>query len=271
MALVTGGNGGIGLETCRGLLERGAEVVMACRDEAKALVACERLREDLGADARVEPLRLDLGDLESVARATEALGARDLDLVVANAGVWPRRYVVSAQGHEGAFAVNVLGHFLLVRRLLGRLAADGRVVVLTGDIYCLVRRCVPGSTYRGSFGGMLAYCGSKLGDLWLVAELARRYPEVLALAVHPGIVSTNLGGRDGAGASGASRGPELDPRRGAQTTLLCATRPGLESGGYYHNVYGRVLLPPSDPGLDARGARELWETCERLAAPWLPA
>ncbi len=271
VALVTGGNAGIGYETCRGLLERGAEVVMASRDAAKARAACERLVADLGRGARVEHLPLDLGDLESVARATDRLGSRSVDLLVANAGVWPRAPGPSAQGHEAAFAVNVLGHFLLLRRLLGRVPVGGRVVVLTGDIYCLARHCTPDYAYRGRLGGGLAYCRSKLGDLWLVTELARRHPEVLALAVHPGIVSTSLGGRRESAGSESRRGMEIDPGAGAQTTLFCATQPGLRPGGYYHNVYGLVDLPASDPALDRAGARLLWETCERLAATWLPA
>jgi len=273
VALVTGGNGGIGLETCRGLLERGAQVVMASRDEAKAAGACETLRGDLGADAPVEHLPLDLANLDSVARATDLLGDRPIDVLVANAGVLPQTYATSAQGHEQAFGVNVLGHFVLVRRLLGTLsAAEGRVVMLTGDIYCLARACTADFSYRGGFRRFLAYCRAKLGNLWLVSELARRYPGVLSVAVHPGLVATNLGGR-GRPADGeaTSRGPQIDATRGAQTSLLCATQPGLEPGGYYHNVYGLVDLPKSDPARDEASARALWESCERLAEPWLSA
>lgn len=267
LALVTGGNGGIGFETCRGLLERGAEVVMACRDSDRAARACERLEDAADAAGRIEALPLDLADLDSVAGAADLLlqrlDGRALDILIANAGIWPRSYSTSAQGYEVAFGVNVLGHSLLIRRLLEAMPSDGRLIVLTGDIYVLTSDCTPDFTYRGAFGGMLAYCRSKLGDLWLVEELHRRYPNLAVFAVHPGVVDSNLG-RSGAKEGKSGGGPLIDCAAGAQTSLYCATQPDLVRGGYYHNTLGRMELDPSDPARDRDKALALWETCERL-------
>lgn len=114
----------------------------------------------------------------------------------------------------------------------------------------------------------MAYSRSKLGDLWLTAQLQQRHPELLVTAVHPGIVDTNLGLSERARDRGPRPGPMLSRERGAQTSLLCATAPDLMPGGYYHNVHGLMDLRPSDPARDERTARELWETCERLCADW---
>ena len=98
-ALVTGGGRGIGLATSRGLQARGAGVICASRGEP-------------AADPALDHLPLDLSDLDSVAAALDAapalLQGRGLDIVVANAGLWPLAYDRSAQGYEIAFATNVL-------------------------------------------------------------------------------------------------------------------------------------------------------------------
>ncbi len=274
-ALVTGGSEGVGLGTCRGLLQRGARVIMASRSAAKAERACAQLRGELGADAPVSYLPLDLSDLSHVREAAltlaAQLGGQRLDVLICNAGLWPRRHGVSPQGHELAFATNVLGHFLLLRHLVGRqLAADARVVIVTGDIYILASDCTPDYRYRTPFGGMLAYCRSKLGNLWLARELQRRHPELHVRVAHPGVVATHLGGERRGLADALSRRMMLDVVRGAQTTLYCVTQPDLPDGAYVHNVRGIMKLSDDDPASDAARAEQLWERCEALCRDHLP-
>lgn len=270
-ALVTGGSRGIGAEICAGLAGRGAEVTVAARDGAASEAVCTALRTRGG---RARRQQIDLADLDSVVAASDALLAaaagRPFDLVVANAGLWPRTRELSPQGHELAFATNVLGHHLLLRRLLARagLRADARVVVVTGDIYFLASACTPDFAFRGPWGGQTAYARSKLGNLWQVAELTRRFPRLTAVAVHPGVVRSGLGGPVGPIAGALRRGLTITPELGAQTPLFCATQP-VERGAYYHNTLGRVALPPGDPALDEAGAAALWDVLERLSAAHL--
>jgi NAD(P)-dependent dehydrogenase (short-subunit alcohol dehydrogenase family) len=269
LAVVTGATGGIGLEIARGLAERGAALILPYRSQRRREQAAQQLRS--GADARVEWVEMDLEDLHSVGRAAadiaRAAAGRSLDLLVENAGVWPQRHAHTRQGHEIAFGVNLLAHFALRRELqrLGALAT-GRVVVLTGDIYILASACTPDYRFRGRLGGMLAYCRSKLGNLWIAAELARRCPELEVRTVHPGVVATNLGGRAGALGDWFKRRIMIAPALGAQMPLVCATQPGLETGGYWHNAHGRMRLAPDDPASDAASAAKLWDTCEALAS-----
>jgi NAD(P)-dependent dehydrogenase (short-subunit alcohol dehydrogenase family) len=268
--MVTGATGGIGLEIARGLARRGAALILPCRSLRRGEQAVQSLRSSTGAAPRVALVEMDLEDLDSVRRGAleiaQAAGERRLDLLVENAGLWPQRYAQTRQGHEIAFGVNLLAHFALRRELqrLGVLAA-GRVVVLTGDIYVLASACTPDFRWKGPLGGMQAYCRSKLGNLWIAAELARRAPELEVRTVHPGVVATNLGGKVSGLAGWIKRQVMLTPEQGAQMPLLCATQPGLESGGYWHNVHGRMRLSPRDPASDAAAAGRLWETCEALA------
>jgi len=270
LAVVTGATGGIGLEIARGLARRGARLILPCRSPAKGAALRDRLRADGAAGAAVDLVAMDLEDLDSVregARSIEALaGGHPVDLLVENAGIWPVRYARTRQGHEIAFGVNVLAHYLLRRHLEeSGLLAQARVVVLTGDIYVLESTCTPDSVWSGRAGGMRAYCRSKLGNLWMAAELLRRSPQLSVYVVHPGVVATNLGGDAGALGNRLKRLVMISPELGAQMPLVCCTQPGLVNGAYYHNALGRMRLPESDPARDDRAAARLWETCEALA------
>jgi NAD(P)-dependent dehydrogenase (short-subunit alcohol dehydrogenase family) len=271
LALVTGATGGIGLEIARGLARRGASLILPCRNLAKGTQLAETLRADLAPDASLECVEMYLEDLTSVRRATEGIArvaaGRALDLLVENAGIWPQRYTETRQGHEIAFGVNVLGHFALRHALVaaGVLGA-ARVVVLTGDIYILESRCTPAGRWSGPLGGMRAYCRSKLGNLWIAAQLGARSPALETVTVHPGVVATNLGGELGALAKRLRQLVMISPELGAQMPLFCATQPGLESGSYWHNVHGRMRLAANDPARDEASARRLFESCEALIA-----
>jgi NAD(P)-dependent dehydrogenase (short-subunit alcohol dehydrogenase family) len=269
LAVVTGATGGIGLEIARGLGRRGADLILPCRNLAKG----ERVVHDLrvaAPGAHIELVEADLEDLESVRRAAAAIArlaaGRGVRLLVENAGIWPRTYATTRQGHEIAFGVNVLAHFTLRRELEAAGVLEGaRIVVLTGDIYVLASACAPDFRWRGALGGMQAYCRSKLGNLWIAAELVQRRPGFEVRVVHPGVVATNLGGDAGSAGNWLKRFLMISPEEGAQMPLICATQPGLENGGYWHNVHGRMLLPTEDPARDTAAAATLWSHCEALA------
>ena len=187
-------------------------------------------------------------------------------MLVENAGIWPQRYRTTRQGHEIGFGVNVLGHFAL-RRWLGAhgLLTGSRVVVLTGDIYVMQSACPPDSRWRGPLGGMLAYCRSKLGNLWQMRELARRRSEIRVHAVHPGVVGSEFQGGITGFSGLVKRTTMLSPRAGAQTSLFCATQPALATGSYYHNTMGRMDLRSGDPAADPTKAARFWDLLESLS------
>ena len=120
IAVVTGANSGIGLETARALASKGATVSMACRSEQRGNAAAQEIRDEY-PEATVECLQLDLADLASIGKFAEEFSARydQLHLLINNAGVMMipelRR---TADGFEMQFGTNHLGHFALTGKLL---------------------------------------------------------------------------------------------------------------------------------------------------------
>jgi len=273
LALVTGGNAGIGLETARGLARRGAEVIVCARREAEGEAAAAALKQETGR--AVSFLPVDLGDLTAVTRSAREVArrfpGRPVTHLIANAGLWPREHRRSPQGYELAFATNVLGHHLLLRALgdLGELAPRARVVVVTGDIYVTVRDASEDFTFEGPSGGQTAYCRSKLANAWQAFELARREPSLEVVLVHPGVVASGLGGGAGAMVDWLKQQFLLDTETGAQTSLWAATQP-LPSGAYLHNTLGLVTLPQDDPALQRNKAAACFERIEALVDPYRP-
>ncbi len=192
IAIVTGGNSGIGYECARALARDGWQVLIASRNREVSGAAARRIAAESGADS-VEALGLDLSSLESVRNFASEIEKRDVPLraLVCNAGLqFNRGPVLSPDGFEMTFAVNHLGHFLLANLLLRRLAAHApaRIVVVSSgvhepgrapgmpdpaitDLESLAARGGPGDR---PFEGRLAYVNSKLCNLWFAYELARR-------------------------------------------------------------------------------------------------
>ncbi len=136
VAVVTGANSGIGFETARALAQRGADVILACRNPERAADARERI-ETLSPAGSVHVLLVDLGDLDSVAGACAEFRARfeRLDLLVNNAGAILMDEGTTAQGFETHIGVNHLGHFALTGGLLPViLATEGSRIVTVSSM-----------------------------------------------------------------------------------------------------------------------------------------
>ncbi|HEY1957952.1 MAG TPA: SDR family NAD(P)-dependent oxidoreductase [Polyangiaceae bacterium] len=272
LAVITGGNAGIGIEISRGLAARGAELIIAARNPVTATAACEAISKETGA--KIHHVPLDLTDLKSVVQSTNSIekiaAGRKIDVLVANAGVAPTKHSLSAQGHELGFAVNVLGHHVFVRRLATSGAfADGRLVVMSAEVYPRATECTSDFEYRGRLGMFMGYSRSKLGSLWFAREFAERHPSIEVYSVHPGVIATGIASDGVPTSSWLLRALTLDVVAGAQTPLFVATQPGLKRGGYYHNKLGLVLLPPTDAALDKKKSSAFWTRLEELAAEFL--
>ena len=122
-AIITGANTGLGFETARMLAQRGAHVVLACRNLGKGSEALRRILEFRpSGSVTLESLDLsDLGSIASFAQKTLATQPR-IDLLINNAGVMVPPRGKTAQGFELQFGTNHLGHFALTAPLLPRLA-----------------------------------------------------------------------------------------------------------------------------------------------------
>ncbi|WP_262402030.1 SDR family NAD(P)-dependent oxidoreductase [Actinomadura sp. CNU-125] len=208
-AIVTGANTGIGRATAEALALRGARVVMACRDRAKAEAARREMLDGTGVGAdRLIVRRLELGDLYGIARfAEEFLDEADrLDLLINNAGLAFVDRGRTADGFETHFGVNHLGHMALTLRLLPALVATqhSRVVTVTsvGHRMGRIRHTDP-CFAAGGYSRTRGYTQSKLANVLFTAELARRLDGAghgtLALSADPGGARTELGTKQNGG------------------------------------------------------------------------
>lgn len=287
LALITGGNSGLGLESARALLARGATVVLACRNPRRA----EEARAALLAAAAdgggaVDLLDLDLASLASVRSAAAQLADRygRLDLLINNAGLMALPRMVTEDGFEMQLGVNHLGHFALTLALLPLLAGrpDSRVVTVTSGAQYFGRLAFDDLQGERRYDRWGAYGQSKLANVMFALELQERLRAqgsgVLSLAAHPGVARTNL-----QPASIAANGSWLEPlayrlmgpvfqsaAMGALPQLFAATAPAARPGGHYGpdqlgGLRGwptEVRLAPA--ALDAGQRRQLWERSEVL-------
>ncbi|HSW13362.1 MAG TPA: oxidoreductase [Solimonas sp.] len=202
VAIVTGANSGLGLETSAELARAGATVVMACRDPGRATAALAEVRRR-APTAKIEALALDLADLASIRAFTQAFATKypRLDILCNNAGVMHLPYQKTRDGFEMQVGTNHLGHFALTGLLLDALKATPGARVVT--ISSIAHKVTPGidlddlNWERRPYSKGDAYAKSKLANLMFHFELQRRLEQagsgVLAVAAHPGYSATNIG------------------------------------------------------------------------------
>jgi NAD(P)-dependent dehydrogenase (short-subunit alcohol dehydrogenase family) len=285
--LVTGANSGLGLRSAEALAAKGARVLMACRNAAKAATARDEVaRAATGPAPEVVPL--DLADLDSVQRAAEQVSGEldHLDVLMDNAGVMalPDRQE-TAQGFEMQFGTNHLGHFALTGRLLPLLreASAPRVVAVSsmGHKPGHIRWDDP-NWKAGRYHSWPAYFQTKLANLLFIAELARQAAEhesdLIATAAHPGASATNLATNGpGTGSSIMRIGSRLSDKvfsqsdaMGALPQLYAATMPDVPANSYYGpDGFMEQRGHPKPVGRtkkasDPEAAKRLWKLSEEL-------
>jgi NAD(P)-dependent dehydrogenase (short-subunit alcohol dehydrogenase family) len=196
--LVTGVSAGLGVETARVLVSRGADVVGTARDPAKAERATAHVREAAKTSGgSLELVEVDLASLASVRAGADAILAagRPFDVIIANAGVMACPFGKTADGFETQFGTNHLGHFVLVNRIAGLFKPGGRLVNLSsaGHRYSDVDLDDPNFDHT-PYEEFVAYGRSKTANILFAVEFDRRYRNrgIRATAVHPGGINTEL-------------------------------------------------------------------------------
>jgi NAD(P)-dependent dehydrogenase (short-subunit alcohol dehydrogenase family) len=284
--IVTGANTGVGFEIARVLAERGARVLLGCREQIRALDAIARLKR-ITPNADLVWLPLDLGDLDSVRTAAE-IAAKEprIDALINNAAIMNPPLTRTKQGFESQFGVNHLGVFALTSLLLPKLAEtpESRVVVTSSIAHLKAKIDWDDLNADKSYIKNDRYGGSKLANALFFFELDRRLraakSPVTAIGVHPGIASTSLGRHMGiVQVVGPIVGLLLNSAdKGAWPALLAATGK-VKPGGYYgptgfggiRGVAGEAKRAPhaEDPAL----AKRLWDVSIAMTGidPSLPA
>jgi len=191
VAVVTGANSGIGFFAARGLAYLGAEVVLACRNEARAAAACERIRAELPT-AQISYMLVDLASFASIDAFASALAARytKIDLFLHCAGVYYPRIAQTADGLPMTEGVNYVGTVRLAEAVMSLLDATGRMVFTTS----LTDRFGKDRRAENEPQGYAAYARSKHLLSAYVVQKARKRGEdqPLFAATHPGITATDL-------------------------------------------------------------------------------
>jgi len=267
VALVTGGNSGIGRVTARELARRGCHVFIACRSAEGAQSALTEIRAESESNL-VELLPIDLGDFDSIRKAAKTFlgGGQRLNLLINNAGVAGARGLTKS-GFELAFGVNHMGHFLLTQLLLERIAscAPARIITVASNAHFRA----PGIDWAAvreptrTITGLPEYGVSKLSNVLFSAELGRRLAGsgVSTYALHPGVVATNIWRNVPWPLRPLLKLTALTPEEGAATTLFCATSPSVakETGLYYDKCQ---VKQPSNVAQNLVLASELWRRSE---------
>jgi NAD(P)-dependent dehydrogenase (short-subunit alcohol dehydrogenase family) len=282
-AVVTGANGGLGLETARALAAAGADVVMAARNQRRATEAREQIQATV-PDAKLTIVELDLGSLDSVEAAAEQILAahQTIDLLVNNAGVMGIPERRTADGFEMQLGVDHLGHFALTARLLPALlgAQAARIVTVTSSAHHAGRAVDPENpNLEGRYGPWRAYNQAKLANFHFGLGLHRMLSEAgkpaASLVTHPGLSNTELQAvsveETGGGLSqrfflALARNVGMSPAEGALSQLRAATDPKAKSGEFYGPLFVTngppVRKPVLRPG-NSRAIERLWQVSER--------
>jgi NAD(P)-dependent dehydrogenase (short-subunit alcohol dehydrogenase family) len=248
VAIVTGGNDGLGFEVARAIAAHGAAVVIAARDAAKSEAARNRILAETPG-ATVEIRALDLASLASVEQfATGVLADHPaVDRLFANAGVMGMPEGRTADGFETQFGVNFLGHFALAIRLMPALLAaaaergSARVVTTTSSARVQAGRFdIDDLHLRGHYRPWTAYGISKRAMLEFAFELERRTGGrgVHGFTADPGFSRTQLqnksvaalGDLEGKLSAVAVRVIGQPARMGALPLLRAGTDPSLGGG-----------------------------------------
>lgn len=207
--LITGCNRGIGLELARRLAERGETVIGACRSSSDEL-------EALGV--RVID-GIDVATHDGVTRLAEALGDTPVDVLINNAGILRRDSLeeLDFDAITEQFKVNTLGPLRVTQALLGNLHEGSKVAIVTSRM---------GSIADNGSGGYYGYRLSKTAVNMIGASLAKDLEGrgISVALLHPGMVATEMTGRQGVDPQDAARG--LIDRIDALTLA--------ETGGFWH-------------------------------------
>ena len=285
-AIVTGGYSGLGLETTRALSAAGASVIVPARDVAKA----ERALAGLSG---VEITGMDLADRRSIQSFADAFLDRGLPLpiLINSAGVMATPLFRDADGHEGQFATNHLGHFRLVKALWPALARarGARVVSVSSRGHQIAGVDFDDVDFlRRPYERWTAYGQSKTANVLFALELDRRGAGdgIRAFSLHPGQILTDLARHLSAEdiasfeAMDANGNPIIAPEKGmktpvqgAATSVWAATSPLLNGrGGVYLEDCNIAPVLDGSPGrkgvapyaIDPDLAESLWALSKRM-------
>ncbi|TID13420.1 retinol dehydrogenase 12 [Venturia nashicola] len=250
--LVTGGNSGLGLSTILELAKHNpTQIYLAARSKPKAQTALTEIKEKL-PNAPVTFLELDLSDFASIKTAADVIknATTRLDILMNNAGIMATPPGLTKNGYELQFGTNHMGHALLTTLLIPILQktakehGEARIVNLSSTAHnwppsggLRLHEC---KTEMRDSSNMARYGQSKLANILFTKGLAKHYPDIKSVAVHPGVVNTTPLQNFNANLSWLAAPARfltglvtVEAAEGALTQLFAATSKEAKTGTYY--------------------------------------
>lgn len=284
--LITGANSGTGFEASKILLSKGAKVVMLNRNPIKSADAIAALKKELGNDANVSFIRMDLAELASVRKAAEEVVERvtRIDALMCNGAIAqvPKQQI-TIDGFESQLGVNHYGHFLLQGLLFPLIEkSKGRIVVVGSEGYKMGIKTIQfdDMNWNKNYNANSVYSQSKLAQIMSVYELQDRLKkagkkDVKVYACHPGASATSLIKTSGSLMLRATwKLMTMTPlvqsaEKGAYPEVMCATEPELDQKGFYGPTGRNYWTGPVGEcklelhALDKPVSKKLWTLSEK--------
>jgi len=276
VAIVTGGNIGLGFKTSLELVRKGTAVTIACRSVNKGEEAAEKIRSEI-AGANVTVLSLDLTNLESIDQFSQDFSSKNskLDLLINNAGVVNlENHQLTSDGQEMHMATNHLGHFSLTGKLFSLLTKtnDARVVIVSSLAYKQGEMFFSDFSWNHrKYSRMKCYGDSKLANMLFMQSLNEKFKSLgstaIAVAAHPGLTGTER--QQSIGIGGVVAKWIASPvEKGCLPQLLAACEETVKAGEFYGPKFGLIGRPVLQE-LDSKAhnyslAKELWAKSEDI-------
>ena len=277
LAVITGADGGMGMEITCAVATAGYKVIMACRDPEIA----EEKRQLIMRETRniaLEIVPVNLASLSSTASFANELLQRGevITLLMNNAGTMETRRCITEDGLERTVSVNYVAPYLLTRKLLPLMGEGSRIVNMVSCTYAIGKLDFPDFFLRGKKGAFWRipiYSNTKLALTLFTIALSKKVKEkgIIVNAADPGIVSTKIITMH------MWFDPLTDlffrpfirtPRQGAATaiSLLLDEDAGKRTGTLNVSCHPKQL---SEKFFHHVQMKELWDKTEDIVAKWL--
>lgn len=198
LAVITGADGGMGMEITRAVAAAGYKVIMACRDPEIAEEKRQLIMRETGNIA-LEIVPVNLASLSSTASFANELLQRGevITLLMNNAGTMETRRCITEDGLERTVSVNYVAPYLLTRKLLPLMGEGSRIVNMVSCTYAIGKLDFPDFFLRGKKGAFWRipiYSNTKLALTLFTIALSKKVKEkgIIVNAADPGIVSTKI-------------------------------------------------------------------------------
>ena len=277
LAVITGADGGMGMEITRAVAAAGYKVIMACRDPEIAEEKRQLIMRETGNIA-LEIVPVNLASLSSTASFANELLQRGevITLLMNNAGTMETRRCITEDGLERTVSVNYVAPYLLTRKLLPLMGEGSRIVNMVSCTYAIGKLDFPDFFLRGKKGAFWRipiYSNTKLALTLFTIALSKKVKEkgIIVNAADPGIVSTKIITMH------MWFDPLTDiffrpfirtPRQGAATaiSLLLDEDAGKRTGTLNVSCHPKQL---SEKFFHHVQMKELWDKTEEIVAKWL--